>query len=1553
MKCINRSSKEFKTLQKDTNISELALATMIGKWQEQNNSDEFPSFNELLGVEPNSFSLFGENPELEVYGNTTQYGQYVKSTGNTNVDGFVDYQIDKYKNKPSNIRMLNENLRISDLNLNTRTEKQDEIDIEALADPELLKLLDKKDLIATDILDYALTLDYKNTSDSVKTLISRVKKIKDLDEIKVFFLSQEELDSRKASAFYTPRNSHSIYTSRKNVLNMTGERMLHVFLHEVVHARTYYTIKDPVFKDEDALIQSIQEIIDKYGSTNKDYGFTNVMEFAAELYSNPTFANKVKKLLDNDRPLLQRFLDAIRRLFNMQKPSKYDKLWERLVFDIETENDILIDRYDTATDDEYSIIKVDSEFKQFEGFISKLDTIKKDMLDGYLRQKDIVKRSQKKKSEIEEEIKQLDKKVEALEIADTSAQLEIVINYVEDLLRKSHGVVTGTSSLTNKLNNIDKFSKQVSLNEELLRVLDISDDILTLITNIQDEIGVGLNKNAIGTKYGAHFDSKLFEALNETEQVIKVIQGNRSKAETSIRSAREKVAINILKNKSFNTRIDAKYKEQFRKEYLNSPDLQNKFKSVDAYINNQFLDKAKMINDARETYAKEIVLKNYVDIGSEEVSLSDALNINSPLISALTHMVLEMKDSVIDFARPKLLEVAELHKKYVKSTGDSLNTRDKYKKLFTLGSNDKYYFTNKYKQEVLEQYNEANNRVREDIYGNNIPLSITDNEHTTLGNVGLQTLFRKSDEVSVKQGDIVNLRKSDKVSSINGRIQYIHNFGNYESLSESEKNTLARSLGFDNMQDVFDSKLYSTENSKGSKVNPNLYNYLKNRNEGSLDIVQYTRLENTDKIDFSKHPEMLKFYEAYTNLHFENIEDPYSGLVTRKEYRLVKDEFLNPEFENLTQEEKDVIALFQKEANESDKIFGKGQSLNKKINNVRGVNFILKPSVDSSTLEKRNQLDFKNIAKDQFERLKNNKNDDIHDGSAYYDHNGNKVRHLRPNYRNYVKSEDQSFEVFDMLSKEIEQNAKGKYRKDYIHKADIIINVSKDKNYLKKEKGVIAKNRSKTYNKDLKIDGASSNEYAKMMGMFETHFHDVHSYSDHYFAGFQANKLVGMVNGYAAAVALTFNEASGVANILNGMSQLKLDALSGGDINMKNLVKAEGKYTKELPSTLSDLTKARKESFVNQMLDMFNIVGGSHIQEQSYLKNKYINKFGSTGIMNSFNESGEHMMVSVLTMAMLDNIKVLNKNGMYIDSEGNSISDKSKGQSLLDVLYIDSKTGLLTIPSTVIYTTHTNNIELNKGGKTHISMYIKKRSHDLFGTYDPDLQGEVTKKYYGKLVMMYKRYFISGLQHRFRGYTKITKHPDEMTDADSIYNSSLKSNEEGYYTTFIKMMYHNAKNLKNLELSLIPQYYNSLTERQQANIRKTVYELVYRWTLLPALGFILASMGGDDDDKPYFMMYQVARLQSELGQFYNPLDMTKLATNPIAGLRIVQNALNLTYDLATPINFNPEEGESTFDYLNTDVHGNNKLVKSIGRFTPIWTRFFVDYADMTNNMNKY
>ena len=65
-------------------------------------------------------------------------------------------------------------------------------------------------------------------------------------------------------------------------------------------------------------------------------------------------------------------------------------------------------------------------------------------------------------------------------------------------------------------------------------------------------------------------------------------------------------------------------------------------------------------------------------------------------------------------------------------------------------------------------------------------------------------------------------------------------------------------------------------------------------------------------------------------------------------------------------------------------------------------------------------------------------------------------------------------------------------------------------------------------------------------------------------------------------------------------------------------------------------------------------------------------------------------------MAVLDGIKVLNKDGKFIDKAGNVVPEK-KAASLLD-MFIKDDSGLVTLNPNVVYTTHSRLSAWKDGG---------------------------------------------------------------------------------------------------------------------------------------------------------------------------------------------------------------------------------------------------------------
>lgn len=631
------------------------------------------------------------------------------------------------------------------------------------------------------------------------------------------------------------------------------------------------------------------------------------------------------------------------------------------------------------------------------------------------------------------------------------------------------------------------------------------------------------------------------------------------------------------------------------------------------------------------------------------------------------------------------------------------------------------------------------------------------------------------------------------------------------------------------------------------------------------------------------------------------------------------------------------------------KKFGKKGSL---VTEIFNANFHKLPSITKSDLERRIELDTKGLIKDKIGDLSKVKADDIGVQSQEEAINakGEVIRDVKIHFRGNIENNQQSLDLMTMYRKEmfngINYEAKSKIRPT-MH---IIADISAGKGYFKESKkfGGKIQNLFNKRSPNQLIEGEFSNEYQRILGLLERNVYDTLShYGGKTFFGADINKVTSGINGYAAGVAMAFNIGSGAANIANGFTSLFIEAVGGDKFKRSSLRKAEARYAKDLPNIFADLTNPVKKSFTNQLIEMFDAFGGLDPVEQDSIRNNFARKFASTKMMNFINDSGEHAMHGVITMAMLDDIKVMNANQEYIDKNGNVV-EESKAASMLDMLQM--KDGVLSMSDKVIYSKRNLTTPYHEGGKTHINMLVKKKVFDLFGVYDNNFKNEFSKAWYGKSVMMFKNFFVSGMQYRYAGISSSLKEQSNLTDDELFYSSAEKEYIEGTYTTLIRFFKNGViPNLKSLELMYMN--YNNLSEYEKSNLRKATLEIVMTSVILPAIGLLLAGADPDSDDEElWFAIYVTRRLESELSQFRNPIEASKILQNPVAGIRIVQNALNFTYDVVTPFNFVPNEdkNQNFFSYMDEDSEGKNKLGKRAKKLVPIWSQLEKDYRNMYN-----
>jgi len=711
-----------------------------------------------------------------------------------------------------------------------------------------------------------------------------------------------------------------------------------------------------------------------------------------------------------------------------------------------------------------------------------------------------------------------------------------------------------------------------------------------------------------------------------------------------------------------------------------------------------------------------------------------------------------------------------------------------------------------------------------------------------------------------------------------------------------------------------------------------------------LNLEEKLKEDGLSKIEVKQNQEVKEARAKVNNWLKEHTEKDYTDPLNQD--WVPKNKYLNKELTGLDKDLlKEAVALIK----DSHKQTGGKRSLIRRTGKVQFFKF---PSITKSDFERAIERDFKGVLKEKKEFFTKVRPDDVGYSEAV-SNKGESLKNIKIHFRGRIDPNQQSLDVFTILRTEklnaLNYKEKSKEETTMLLLADI----SKTKDYfqISKKTGKPLLNAFNKYDQTETIKGEFSQEYSRIKGIIERNLYDTFHTSSTSIAGADLSKISDFINGMTASIAMSVNLASGTANVLNGFTQLFIESFGGDVFNTKSLLKAEKKYTNDMPHILADLKNPTKVSFTNQLLEMYDVFGGFDPATQEFIRDSIAKKILSRKSLNGLNEMGEHAMNAVVAMAVLDSLKVMNSDHKHIDKDGNVVSE-DKAVSLLDMLKIN-KDGKLVMDEKVKYTKHNLTLEYDKGGKVHINLLIKNKVFDLFGVYDINFKNELSKHWAGKSVMMFKNYFLSGMEYRFAGFSSSLKNKEDLTEDELRYNSAKKDYVEGTYVSLIRYFKEGViPTLKSLQLMHMKEVYNSLSDHEKANLKKATIEIMLTSVLLPCIGALLAAGAGPDDDEIWFLAYQTRRLQSELAQFRNPIEATKLIANPVAGIKLVQNGLNFIYEVATPIDFVPGKNENFFSYLNEDSKHNNILLKKGKKLIPMISQLDRNYKQFYSLIDK-
>lgn len=642
---------------------------------------------------------------------------------------------------------------------------------------------------------------------------------------------------------------------------------------------------------------------------------------------------------------------------------------------------------------------------------------------------------------------------------------------------------------------------------------------------------------------------------------------------------------------------------------------------------------------------------------------------------------------------------------------------------------------------------------------------------------------------------------------------------------------------------------------------------------------------------------------------------------------------------SLTIAERDYLEHIREVATQANDNLGGVKELKK---NYLGATYYRLPGVRKSAQTKLTSGEFTGGLREKVKEMFTRQADQTDEGEisqdsatqkVFTDLSGKEINYIPIHFRNTLEQNEQSIDLSTIYAMELENSIKFKHKNRIHADMNLFIDVLKQSDFTKKV-GIQGKTLTSLFSKDgatpVRISGENSNIVKLAETMMKNRMYDKIAEYGGQIGPADVNKLTGQMLGFTSQLGMALNYFGATANFAIGSVNNMLETIAGDTINSTNIKNALSMYSHNIPSMMKDVGKTTNASLINQIVDKFNIMGDVSNLKQAFEKNTKLTALFKGDSLQFMHNVGEHGMQTVLTLAVLDSVKLTNKAGEYLDKNGKVTDDINQAVSLMEAYTLDDK-GNLTTKMPVEYTSIDNLNKFKDGGENNVRGIVKQMILRNHGNYDSRIQSEFQRHWYGKMIMMYKKHIESPILNRWRGGATALKKRSELTRDQLKYNYDLNKIDEGYYVSMIRFMRHTVlPNLKALKLNMIGQEYNKLDEWEKANLRRTMAE-VATIGMMAAVAQILAAVADDDNEALWFAAYIFRRMQSDLSQYHNPNEAWRILKNPFASLRQIEAVTSIVETAFTPWSWGDE-------YKGGPYKGDNILGRKLLKLTPVLTR---------------
>jgi hypothetical protein len=696
-------------------------------------------------------------------------------------------------------------------------------------------------------------------------------------------------------------------------------------------------------------------------------------------------------------------------------------------------------------------------------------------------------------------------------------------------------------------------------------------------------------------------------------------------------------------------------------------------------------------------------------------------------------------------------------------------------------------------------------------------------------------------------------------------------------------------------------------------------------------------------------PYKAEYYNQNTELYLAQLEAEREYGLDSKEYKEANNKFKawrkanvkagkpidkwkNPAFSKLNKFQLKFIAFLRNDVLAQDGKLPKGSRLNKDLD---GTYFVKLPSVTKSTFEMMSEGKVKELMK--LDKYTKKQADDTEFGSTMM--KGDASNHIQRDvpiyYRGKVNPKDQSLDLGTIFLMNNYTSTNYYNMKNVAPTVELILEASAQKLYFE-TKGI---NKEKITNllrsdKSLKKPFYMGNEYQALKSTIENRLYGIKAIEAGDFLGMDINKLSGAIAGYTGNLMLSFNFPAAIVNTIQGKISQIIETT--GNKYLKNFFKGEQLFWKDFTNIMTEQGTVNQNSKTQLLLDKFKGLSDFKILQNEFAKDSRLKALLSKSNLGFMMNGSEYYQHASVMYAVLSSIKVMNAKREYIDSKGNVVS-KSKAMTLAEAYTV--KDGKLELNSNVkhnefdIRNTH-DSIE----GQTSITNLIGDTKADLFGQYDSEMNSILQRYWFGKAIMMFRKFIIRGFDRRWRSF----KYVKDDNDDNTFYSEATKEFKEGYYTSTTRLIVGVYKGMKELGFNLQAAQgsWDSLSDYQKGNVMKAVTEFGFIALALFA-SLALKELGDDESNEDfqtriYWSAFFTRRLYSELAFFANPRETFRILRNPAVSLSVLENVVDVF-----------EQGFSDLLHLEIQQYetgirkGTYKLKKDVQDLVPLLK--FADY----------